>query len=270
MKCWLWLCVVAVFGLASSLEAGETKTRVLLVGKNNDHPYGTHEYMIECKLLAKCLEQTKGVETVVSNGWPKDEALLKDIKAIVLYTAKGGNVILAPAVRDQCLKLLKSGVGLTALHWSTGADQLQGDEYLHLLGGWFSQEYAGSKLNTTKTTLLQTDPKHPICFGWKPYELRDEYYLDLKFLPEARPVLSVHIKDKDYTVGWAYERPKHNGGRSFGFVCGHFHDNFGEKDFRKAIINGVLWTAHLDVPPEGAPVDITAKDMELPPKKNSK
>ena len=40
-----------------------------------------------------------------------------------------------------------------------------------------------------------------------------------------------------------------------------------EKNFRKAIVNGVRWTAHLDVPAEGAPVDITAKDMELPPKK---
>jgi type 1 glutamine amidotransferase len=147
---------------------------------------------------------------------------------------------------------------------------MNGEEYKNILGGWFNMQYAGSRLDTTTTRLLQTDAKHPICNGWQPYDLRDEYYLDLKFAPEMKPVLSVKIKDKDYTVGWVHERPKHNGGRSFGFVCGHFHDNFGEKAFRKAIVNGVLWTAHLDVPADGAPVDFTAKDMELPPKKDKK
>lgn len=264
MHRFIGLCVLASLCSVGMLEAGETKTRILLIGKNNDHAYGTHEYMFECNLLAKCLHQTKGVETVVSNGWPKDEALLKDIKAIVLYTANGGNVLLAPDVRDQSLKMLKDGVGLTAIHWSTGADKLRGEEYMKILGAWFSTA-DGSKLNTTTTKLLQTDPKHAICSGWLPYDLRDEYYLDLKFMPEIKPVLSVKLKDKDYTVGWAYERPDSKNGRSFGLVCGHFHDNFGEKNFRKAIINGVLWTAHLNVPATGAPVNIVAKDLELPP-----
>lgn len=255
--------------LASTLQGGEKKTKILLIGKDRDHPYKTHEYMTECKLLAKCLEQTKGIETVVSNGWPKEEAMLKDVKAIVLYTANGGNVILAPSVREQCLKLLKNGVGFTAIHWSTGADKLRSQEYMKILGAWFSTS-DGSKLDTTTTKLLQTDPKHPICNGWEEYDLRDEYYLELKFEPDIKPILSVKLKGKEYPVGWVYERPNSNKGRTFGFVCGHFHDNFGEKKFRQAIVNGILWTAHFEVPSEGASVAITPKDMELPPpeKKN--
>ncbi len=35
---------------------------------------------------------------------------------------------------------------------------------------------------------------------------------------------------------WAVERP--NGGRGFGFTGGHFHDNWGNADFRKTILNG--------------------------------
>ena len=104
--------------------------------------------------------------------------------------------------------------------------------------------------------------KHPICRGWKEYDLREEYYYKLKFLPEARPVLKAHVDKQDYPVAWVYDRP--DGGRSFGFVGGHFHDNFGKEEFRRAIVNGILWTARVEVPAEGAPVAITAKDLELP------
>ena len=58
-------------------------------------------------------------------------------------------------------------------------------------------------------------------------------------------------------------RSRPGGGRSFGFVGGHFHSNFGDKPFRQAVVNGILWTAGLDVPDQGAPCAITAKDMEL-------
>ena len=33
----------------------------------------------------------------------------------------------------------------------------------------------------------------------------------------------------------------------------------------RPLVNGILWTAHLDVPAAGAPCAITPKDMELPP-----
>jgi hypothetical protein len=52
--------------------AGDAKTKVLLIGKDLDHARNTHTYISDCELLAKCLRQTDGVETVVSNGWPKD------------------------------------------------------------------------------------------------------------------------------------------------------------------------------------------------------
>src|SRR5947207_9068065 len=120
MRWCIGLALVAFLCTAAAVQAGETKTRILLIGKDNDHAYGTHEYMIECKMLAKCLEQTKGVETVVSKGWPTDEKMLDGVKAIVLYTANGGDVILGKAAREQCLKMLNNGVGLTAIHWSTG------------------------------------------------------------------------------------------------------------------------------------------------------
>ena len=52
-------------------------------------------------------------------------------------------------------------------------------------------------------------------------------------------------------VAWAYERP--DGGRGFGFTGGHWHWNWASDSFRKVVLNGIAWTAGLDVPPDGVP-----------------
>ena len=254
------LCVSAI--AEPEAAAAETHTKVLLVGKDRDHAYRTHEYMAECRLLAKCLAQTPGVETVISNGWPKDPAVFENLDTIVLYTANGGDVLFGGPHRKQVQELLDAGVGLVAIHWSTGATAgATGQPLLSVLGGWFSTDF--SRLDVRAAPLRQAEQDHPIAAGWSDYELRDEYYLDLKFLPEARPMITVEIDEKVFPVGWIYERA--GGGRSFGFVCGHFHDNFGIEAFRRAIANAILWTAHREVPDNGAPVEASAGDLVLPP-----
>ena len=60
---------LAVWLLASTALIGaDKKAKILLIGKDLDHARNTHTYMSDCELLAKCLSQTDGVETVVSNG----------------------------------------------------------------------------------------------------------------------------------------------------------------------------------------------------------
>jgi type 1 glutamine amidotransferase len=198
--------------------------------------------------------------------------MLKGIKAIALHTRMGGDVMFNPLNKDQSERLLQNGIGLTAIHWSTGADPKFGEPWLNNLGGWFNAEakVGFSKYLVRTTKLKQIEPKHPICNGWKEYDLREEYYFKLKFLPDIKTVLSAEIDKVEYPVAWVYERPNSKGGRSFGFVGGHFHSNFGIPDFRKAVVNGILWTAHVDVPPGGAPVEITPQDMELPPDNRKK
>src|SRR5262249_8402401 len=219
--------------------------RILLIPTRPDHAWGTHMYEFECKLLAKCLNQTPGVEAVVSPDfdWPRSPKLLEGVKALVYYSRPAADIILDPLRRKQTHALLKSGVGFTAIHWATGTGSVKlGPEYLDILGGWFHS--AHSKLRVDKKLLEQADPKHPVCRGWKPFDLREEFYLDLKFHPKARPVLKVTVQDKQQVVAWAFERPDANGGRSFGTTLGHFHDNFTVEAFRRLLVNGILWTAH--------------------------
>jgi hypothetical protein len=251
--------VVATTGLAM---AAEPKAKVLLIGKDRDHPFQTHEYMAECELLARCLRQTPGVQAAVSNGWPTDPKTFDGVTAIVFYTQKGGNVLFPPPARRQAEELLKNGVGLTAIHWGTGADQATGEPWLKALGGWFESPSPSHVIFRTPR-LRQVDPQHPICRGWMERDQRDEYYLDLHFDPKAKPVINATIDGKEYPVAWVFDRP--DGGRSFAYLGGHFHANFGEEQFRKPLVNGILWTAKIEVPAEGAPCAITAKDMELPP-----
>jgi type 1 glutamine amidotransferase len=59
---------------------------------------------------------------------------------------------------------------------------------------------------------------------------------------------------------WVVERP--GGGRGFGFTGGHFHDNWGNDEFRKVVLNAILWTAHAEVPQNGVPSAITQDDLD--------
>ncbi len=41
----------------------------------------------------------------------------------------------------------------------------------------------------------------------------------------------------------------------------HSHKNWGNDDFRKLVLNAILWTAKLDVPSEGVPSSVTPEDL---------
>ena len=64
-------------------------------------------------------------------------------------------------------------------------------------------------------------------------------------------------------VAWAYERP--DGGRGFGFTGGHYHRNWGNDDFRKLVLNAILWTAKVEVPAGGVECKVTRGGPEAEP-----
>jgi type 1 glutamine amidotransferase len=258
------VCAVLSTGLCSAQAAEPVPAKIVLVYTLPDHAYGTHMYERECNLLAHCLKQTRGVETAVAKDWP-DKTQLDHVRSLVFYSHPAGDIALTADHREPFNRLTKEGVGLVALHWATGAEKERGEEYSSLLGGWFNFAHAGLKVDTQ--LLEQQDPKHQICNGWKPYQLHDEFYLNMKFHDGINPVLKVKVDGKDQVVAWTYNRPNSNGGRSFATTLGHFHENFGLPDFRRAVVNGILWSAHVKVPENGAPVEVSDKELKLPPQK---
>jgi len=259
----LFSLVIFVSGV-SACDAG-TKAKVLFVGKKPDHPFGTHMYMHTCRVLSKCLAHTEDVETVVSQGWPKDAAVLKGVSTIVMYTNPAAEFLLDAPHRNEFAALMDQGVGLVTIHWASTVrkenfDRL-GPAWMSYLGGtWISNV----GLHTGNSQLKQLKPDHPICRGWEEYEIHDEYYLNPTITDSATPLLQVTAKVNPVIVGWAYDRP--NGGRSFATTLGHFYENFQRERFRRMIVNGILWSAKAKIPDGGANVDLSKEDLALPPK----
>jgi len=65
------------------------QARVLLIDTPLDHPPRSHMYLYECGLLEKCLRQTQGIETVISEGWPNDSAVIEGVTRVALYSNPG-------------------------------------------------------------------------------------------------------------------------------------------------------------------------------------
>ncbi|MBX7168999.1 MAG: ThuA domain-containing protein [Pirellulales bacterium] len=243
-------------------------TKVLIVGHKRDHPYRTHEYLAVGRLLADCLRQSPGVEATVVDGWPRDPQACDGYAAVVLYTSAGGNLLLSGARRATAERLFASPAGFVALHWATAAEGAEvGPDYQAALGGRFSFEFSGLRVDQAR---LRFDlPDHPILRGIEPFELRDEYYLNLRFADGAQGLVTALLPQTaeqpalEQRIAWTHERG--SGGRSFGLTAGHFFDNFAREDFRRLVVQGILWSAKLDVPAAGAPVAIDAAALALPP-----
>jgi type 1 glutamine amidotransferase len=257
------LFVVAFVFTCIGIVEARNQTKVLFVGKEPDHPFGTHMYMHTGIMLSKCLALTNGVETVASQGWPKDPKVLEGVSTIVIYASPAAEMLLDVPHRDQVDALIKKGVGLITIHWASSVRKENferiGPKWMSYLGGtWVSNV----GLHTGTSPLKQLQPDHPICRGWKEFALHDEYYLNPTITDDATPLLQVTAKGRPVVVGWAYERP--DGGRSFATTLGHFYRNFQQEEFRRMIVNAILWSAHVEIPQSGATVSLSEEQLALP------
>ncbi len=254
---------VVAFASPSACAEQNTTAKILLIGKAPDHPWGTHMYLHTNAMLAKCLQKIDGVETVVSEGWPQDPETLQGVKTIVVYSSPAAEFLLDGPGGSRLDEMMRDGVGLVTIHWASSVyeknlDRL-GERWISYMGGVWVTNYG---LSTDTSLLKQLDPEHPICRGWKEYELHDEFYLK-PTIQGATPLLQVTTKGQDVVVGWAYERP--GNGRAYATTLGHFYRNFQIEAFRRTIVNAILWTAHVEVPPGGAAVDLSEDELKLPP-----
>lgn len=63
-----------------------------------------------------------------------------------------------------------------------------------------------------------------------------------------------------------------DGGRGFGFTGGHFHLNWGNADFRKVVLNALVWVSGAEVPEGGVASTVTEGQLHenLDPKPEPK
>ncbi|MBN1418229.1 MAG: ThuA domain-containing protein [Planctomycetes bacterium] len=223
-------------------------------------------------LLQKCLKTMPGVDAiVVLNGWPKDEEAAKVFEgasAVAFFMDGGGGHPILRGNRPEILRgLIDKGVGFVCIHYTVEVPKGKwGEMMLDWLGGYYESGYSRNPMNTVQVTPAAED--HPISRGLAPRVMTDEFYYNIRFRPgdtRVTPILTMIPKDKPdmgvQTIAWATQRE--NGGRSFGFTGGHFHKNWLIPEFRKLVLNAIIWAAKLEVPAGGFACEITEDDLKL-------
>ena len=257
-----------------STEVTAKKKIVLIPGKDS-HGVGEHEHLGGCQLLARLLnENVAGVNAVVTEqGWPKDTTVLDDAAAIVMYSDGGGGHMVIPHMA-HIDRLTKKGTGLVNLHYAVEIPKGEGgDNFLRWIGGYFETDWS---VNPFWTASFDSFPDHPITNGVKPFAVRDEWYYHMRFVPDNKDVVSILEKlppdssltrpdgphennasvrkavlenQEPQTVAWAFTRP--DGGRGFGFTGAHVHRNWLDDNYRKLVLNAIVWAAKINVPQQG-------------------
>ena len=262
------------FPAAETKGAVEGVKKVVFIAGPRSHGYAQHAHFAGCTLLAKALKENVPQihAVVVRDGWPKDTSLLDDAAVIVIYSDGGGGHPIMQHL-DEVEPLMKKGVGLVLLHYAVEIPKgAPGDKFLEWVGGYYETFWS---VNPFWTANFKTFPEHPVANGLQPFAIEDEWYYHMRF-PEGMkgvtPILTAVPPDSTRNhaddahggnpevrrrkgmaehVAWAFERP--DGGRGFGFTGGHVHWNWANDNFRRTVLNAIVWAAHLPVPPDGVP-----------------
>jgi len=275
--------------LTLSLGAVAKPKKVVMIAGQRSHGPLSHEHKAGIMLLAKCLKEGAGelvAPTVVLNGWPQNDSVFEGADAVVIYSdgggrhpalGKGGNNL------ELLRELMDKGVGFLTIHYAVEPTTNKGNkEFLAWQGGCFETHWS---VNPHWVANFDKLPKHPITRGVKPFKANDEWYFHMRFAPGMKgvtPILSdvppketmrrrdgahsgnPHVRKavaagQAQHVAWAFERP--NGGRGFGFTGGHNHLNWGNDDFRKTVLNAIVWVSQAEVPENGVPSKLVEKDL---------
>ncbi len=274
----LYLCL---FGWTSfSLAVEPPRKIVLIAGQKSHGPVGNgiHDYPWSVKLLKVMLDHSNIKDQVRVeyhlDGWPTDPVTLDDADTIMVISDGRDGDLYAEAPHfgsaehlAQVQKQIDRGCGFCTFHFSTFAPDKYATQILDWSGGYFDWEENGQKkwysaIQTHDTPIEIASPEHALSRGLKPFSMKEEFYFNVRFLPEgadaatvktATPLLSVPVlpgREPDgKVVAWAKERP--HGGRGFGTTCGHFYENWKVAEFRTLILNALAWTAKVEVPEGG-------------------
>jgi type 1 glutamine amidotransferase len=294
------LLLTALTGLVLAFPARaatpDGKKKLVLIAGKPSHPPRMHEFRAGALLLQKCLADVPGLAVEVHEmGWVKDEKTLDAADAIVIYADGGGG---HPALQGDRLARIQAlaakGVGIGFMHYGVEVPAARGGPaFKKLVGGYYEDQFS---CNPIWEPRFDSFPDHPIARGVKPFQIKDEWYFNMRFaeglgagnLPAessgtkftpilvARPSDSVrkgpyvhpkgpyeHIvsaSGRPEAMMWAVQRE--DGGRGFGFTGGHFHDNWANDDFRKAVLNALVWVAKAEVPEKGVESKVAKEELD--------
>ena len=273
-------CLAGLLMFAATAFAADKQ--ILLVAGKPSHPPGQHEHNAGVRLLAKWLNTVPGIHATTSfdGAWPDSKEFDK-ADAIFFFSDGGENhFVFQENHTADVAKAAARGAGLMFMHYATEPPPKRGhEEMLDWAAGFFDLNYS---INPIYDGVFKSFPKHPITRGVKPFQTKDEWYYNIRFpesmkgvtgilvtTPPANTVYADGIRSgnpdvrtkigKPMMVSWAFERK--NGGRSVSLTGGHYHSNLGNADYRKIVLNSLVWVAKAKVPSKGVEVKVTPEEL---------
>ncbi|MHC4699702.1 MAG: family 16 glycoside hydrolase [Planctomycetota bacterium] len=248
------------------------RKKIVLVAGPKSHGHGSHEHNAGMLLLGRLLNENmpQVYATTYLNGWPKDPTAIDNADAIAVFCDGGGGHV-ARRNMEEVDAAAKKGAGIAMLHYAVEVPKGRAGNYmLDWTGGYYETYWS---VNPHWNAEFKELPDHPITRGVKPFSMEDEWYYHMRFVEEMEnvtPILTAtppdstrkrrdgahsgnkHVRARmgmPEHVAWAYDRP--GGGRGFGFTGGHWHWSWASNDFRKLVLNALVWISGVDVPAGG-------------------
>jgi hypothetical protein len=196
----------------------------------------------------------------VREGWPSEDAVLDEARAIVFYT--GGlakHAFLTSAHRIGRLQhLVDRGAGIVMIHQAV----MYPRDFARQATAWIGGAHVpGKSARGHWRTHHREFPVHPVTRGVRPWKIRDGWLNGIQFAEGMRGITPLVWSSSKYggsseggaadVVSWTYDRP--DGGRSFCFTGLDAHSAWSVPGVRQLVVNGIVWSAGLSVPVDGAP-----------------
>lgn len=273
MRSWMFFALILTFvdSIYAQTELSKDKQKIVLVAGETAliDTVGHHDYLAGCDCLEVLLRQTSSVEIVqAKNGWPDDEAVFSNAKAVVFYTDGGGKQAFLDSLERtaKLQSMVDRGVGIVMIHQAVDFPDSVAEQAKSWLGGIYIKSASGRGHWDSNHVDF---PNHPIARGVTPWKINDGWLNGIQFVDGMKGITPLVWSGKEYAgsragldkdvVAWSYERP--NGGRSFSFTGLDAHSAWSLPGMRQLVVNGVLWTAGVEIPVTGAANEIDEKQL---------
>ena len=255
-----WFSIVIAFSIAASSQAAESVKIVLVAGQVKEvDKMGHHDYLGGCRIMEALLKQTPGVEVVlVEKEWPSDESVFDGAASVVFYTDGGGKqaYLATPGHVALVQKIADGKTGLVNIHQAVEFPPAFAKQSADWTGGIYNAFSSRGHWDSVHDTF----PEHPITRGVTPWKINDGWLNRFKFPAGMKGITPLVWSGKEHlgspeggdkdVVAWTFDRA--SGGRSFNFSGLDAHSAWELDGMRKLVINGILWSAGVEIPEGGA------------------
>lgn len=291
----LLLLLIGSLSFTASAQKVPTKVIYFLAGpKDHAGPEGSgrHETRRDLLVMQHCIDSISnatGVKITTKFSYMRTALDIEDLKGvdaiIVECSAEGSSKERAhplfppsentrtydKATLDYLAKLdslHKAGMGIMVLHWGiTTTNQKASQYYLSWFGSASLSGYTRNPLGYWEVKPIEAAKNHPILRGVGPFNYKDEIFSRMVVNPGdpyRTDLLTGTIEKSNQGaseplgIATAYDK---NGARGVLWGGMDYHSALKNENYRRFVLNAILWTAGVDVPKGG--VKSNAKQLQL-------